>query len=434
MSFFTQVKVTDGNTTAGVTTASTPATAAQPAVVVGLSPNSPLPTGTNTIGTVNVNGGATSANQTTEIAALGTINTTLGSPIQQTGGSVALVAGSASVGNVGINAGSNNIGSITNITGTVSLPTGAATSALQTTANTTLASINTTLGSPLQAGGNVAVTASALPTGAATSANQTTEIAALGTINTSVGSLTTANHTDLLAIKTTLGSPMQTTGGTVGLVDSMAIIGSVRLTNGTNTAAVTAASTAATAAQSAVVVAVSPNSPVSLATGSTVSISQSTYGASNGVFVGGTSQIQVIPTVTVGAYTAGQVVGGLLSFGTVVNSTVLSGVIQSITVANKINYVGGWRLNLFMSVPATTFTDKTTPAIGVADAAKWLDEIYLPNAIQTLGTACSFYNSDNIGSANVLAGSTLYGVLTCVGAPTFVTSTDVIVTVKTLRD
>jgi hypothetical protein len=42
---------------------------------------------------------------------------------------------------------------INNIAGTVSLPTGAATSALQTTGNTALTTINTTLGSPFQAGG-----------------------------------------------------------------------------------------------------------------------------------------------------------------------------------------------------------------------------------------------------------------------------------------
>lgn len=55
---------------------------------------------------------------------------------------------------------------LNNITGTISLPTGAATSALQSTANTTLSTINTTLGSPLQAGGNIVVTSA--PTTAVT--------------------------------------------------------------------------------------------------------------------------------------------------------------------------------------------------------------------------------------------------------------------------
>ena len=80
--------------------ASTAATATDTALVVAISPNNsiaitasglPLPTGA-----------ATSANQSTEITALGTINTTLGSPMQDTGGTVGLVAGSAIIGSVRI--------------------------------------------------------------------------------------------------------------------------------------------------------------------------------------------------------------------------------------------------------------------------------------------------------------------------------------------
>ena len=163
-------------------------------------------------------------------------------------------------------------------------------------------------------------------------------------------------------------------------------------------------------------------------------IDQTTYGTTNAVYVGGTSQSQVTPAVTVGAYSAGNVVGGLISFGTVVNSTVLSGVIESMTVAAKINYTGGFKLNIFASSPSTTFTDKTAPAITTADTAKWLDEIVFSSAVQTLGTNCSFYKADNIGSAVVLAGTTLYGVLTCTGTPTFATTSDVVVTTQILKD
>jgi hypothetical protein len=47
------VEITDGTNVAGISPASTAAMATQPAVVVGLSPNSPLPAGSNTIGSVN---------------------------------------------------------------------------------------------------------------------------------------------------------------------------------------------------------------------------------------------------------------------------------------------------------------------------------------------------------------------------------------------
>lgn len=49
-------KVTDGTNTAAVKAASTAAGATDPSLVVGLSPNSPLPSGSNTIGTVTLSG------------------------------------------------------------------------------------------------------------------------------------------------------------------------------------------------------------------------------------------------------------------------------------------------------------------------------------------------------------------------------------------
>jgi hypothetical protein len=83
--------------------------------------------------------------------------------------------------------------------GSIVLPTGAATAALQTSGNTLLSTINTTLGSPFQAGGSIGNTAfgisgtlpafTSTPTfnlgtlnGAATAANQATEITDLATI------------------------------------------------------------------------------------------------------------------------------------------------------------------------------------------------------------------------------------------------------------
>jgi hypothetical protein len=96
-----------------------------------------LPTGTNSIGQVTANAGtgsftvaqstASNLNATVSIAAAQTLSavTTLGSITNP------------------LPTGSNTIGSISNISGTVSLPTGASTSALQTTGNTSLSSIVT---------------------------------------------------------------------------------------------------------------------------------------------------------------------------------------------------------------------------------------------------------------------------------------------------
>lgn len=83
------------------------------------------------------------------------------------------------------------------------------TAALQTTGNTALSTINTTLGSPLQAGGTVVVT------GVATAANQTTANSSLATIATNTGAAipTQAPTVDIGAVGIS-----QTTPGTTNAV------------------------------------------------------------------------------------------------------------------------------------------------------------------------------------------------------------------------
>lgn len=171
-------------------------------------------------------GAATSANQSTEITALGTINTTLGSPFQAGGsiGNTSFTATQATGTNLHtvVDSGTittitnvvhvdDNSGSLTvdgtvaatqsgtwninNVSGTISLPTGASTSALQTTGNTSLSSIDTKIPSNLTvtstrllvdpSGVTSPISAASLPlpSGASTSANQTTEITALQLID-----------------------------------------------------------------------------------------------------------------------------------------------------------------------------------------------------------------------------------------------------------
>jgi hypothetical protein len=86
-------------------------------------------------------------------------------------------------------------------------------------------------------------------------------IAAGAMVDIGTGGSPAANTVNarLVTINTTLGTPMQATGGTVGLVAGSAIVGSVKVTDGTNTAAVKAASTAAAATDPALVITQSPN-------------------------------------------------------------------------------------------------------------------------------------------------------------------------------
>jgi len=171
-----------------VKAASTAAVATDPAIVVAISPNNTVAaTQSGSWNLVNISGTVSLPTGAATAAGLTTINTTLGSPFQA-GGSIgnttfaATQATAASLNATVVGTGTfatqltGATNNINNIAGTITLPTGAATSALQTTGNTSLTTINTTLGTPMQnSGGSVTANAGTnLNTSAlATSANQT---------------------------------------------------------------------------------------------------------------------------------------------------------------------------------------------------------------------------------------------------------------------
>ena len=95
-----------------------------------------------------------------------------------------------------------------------------------------------------------------------------------------------------------------------------------------------------------------------------------------GSVLGRTSAPSVTPTMTASsAYTAGNVVGGLLTFTNAVDAA-LSGILQRVTVDCKSVQTAGFKLYVFAANPgSSTFTDKTAPAIAAADVGKLIDVI-----------------------------------------------------------
>lgn len=160
------------------------------------------------------------------------------------------------------------------------------------------------------------------------------------------------------------------------------------------------------------------------------------YGTTNSVFVGGTSQVQVLPTVTsASAYAVGNVVGGVMTFANAVNSSVLSGVLESISIAIKSLQTSSFKLYLFKANPtSSTFTDKSAPAIAVADAINLLDVYSFTTPDNGLGNNVTLYVSDAINRSFVASTSSLYAVLITLGTPTFSSTTDVVTTLSILRD
>lgn len=222
-----QTKLTDGTHLGTIKAASTAVLATDTALVAALSPNTPLPAGTNALGSVTVTG---------SVAATGSF-------FQATQPVSGTVTSNAGTGIFAVSAAA------------LPLPSGAAT---ETTLGTRLADATfttriNTLGQKTMSASTPVVLASdqsALPvTGTFFQATQPVSIA--GTVTTA-GTVTanagTNLNTSLLALDSTL------TGGTQRS----------KITDGTNNAGVKAASTAAGATDPALVVAISPNNSVAV--------------------------------------------------------------------------------------------------------------------------------------------------------------------------
>lgn len=144
---------------------------------------------------------------------------------------------------------------------------------------------------------------------------------------------------------------------------------------------------------------------------------------------GNTYGISIVPTVTAGAYAAGNEVGGLLTFyvGT-------GGVLQSIHIDINSVQTATFKLYLFGRNPSNTvWTDKSTPSVNALDAPHLAGVYTLSTADSGLGTH-SVYNLDGIGKALSSVDGNVYGVLVTTGTPTFASTTDVKVALAYLKD
>jgi hypothetical protein len=244
-------KINDGTNTAAVKAASTAAVAADPALVVAISPNNTL--NINASALPLPSGASTAALQTSGNSTLTTISsqlpTTLGT--KTTANSIA------------INIASDQTVPVSAIA--LPLPTGAATSANLTTLGAQTTKIND--------GTNTAAVKAASTAALATDSALVVAISPNSPFTLPSGASTSANQT-------TLGS--QTT----------------KLNDGTNTVTVKAASTAALATDTALVVAMSPNSPFALPSGASTSSNQITLGAQTTTINDGTNTAAVTAAST----------------------------------------------------------------------------------------------------------------------------------------
>jgi len=140
----------------------------------------------------------------------------------------------------------------------------------------------------------------------------------------------------------------------------------------------------------------------------------------------------VTPTITAGAYSAGDAIGGLLEFENAASVYVQSGIIRNVIITDRAKQAAVMNLWLFnRTFTATVDNAAFTPSdadldncIGVVNivAANWF-----PAALSSVAVA-SYQNPNFWFKLQDPGDASLYGQLVAVGTPTYVATDDLSVT------
>lgn len=141
------------------------------------------------------------------------------------------------------------------------------------------------------------------------------------------------------------------------------------------------------------------------------------------------------------AYTANNEVGGLVTFPSLLRLPVttpsaapLSGVLQSVRLTSKSVQTAEFDVTFFSGNPtASTWTDKSAPAITGADILLVEPPIKLTNNFSGLGTH-TVYGADGIARSIKWTSTTGYAIVTTPGTPTFTATSDLQLCAAVLQD
>lgn len=170
-------------------------------------------------------------------------------------------------------------------------------------------------------------------------------------------------------------------------------------------------------------------------TSSALDINVKSGGNSNGLAIAGNSApvipatttvaVPVAPGVTTSAYVSGNVIGGIITFTSILDSVRFAGILESITVKFKGSTVtGNIAINIFKASPSNgTYTDHSAPTWNAADMTNMLGTYTLSTPVSNLGTM-TVYNLDGIGKAIQGTTQSLFVVATVGGTPTLASTSD----------
>ena len=139
------------------------------------------------------------------------------------------------------------------------------------------------------------------------------------------------------------------------------------------------------------------------------------------------------PTITAGAYSANDAVGGLITFADAAYKTFGSGVIQTILVIDDAKQSAELELHLFnKTFPATSDNDAFDPTDD--DLENYIGFILVTTADYADFTDNSAASVSNVGLAFSLLGTSLFGQLVTRGTPTYAATDDLTIKLAILQD
>ncbi len=147
-----------------------------------------------------------------------------------------------------------------------------------------------------------------------------------------------------------------------------------------------------------------------------------------GKVAGGGNSITQTPTVTVGAYSALDAVGGLLTFASAARAAAGMGVVESVVIVDNASQNAEMCLFLFDQT-FTAMADNAPFDPSDADLANCVGFIYIgAGDYKTLtDNSVAVVTNQPLMYKLAAAGTSLFGQLRCAGTPTYVATSDVIV-------
>lgn len=150
---------------------------------------------------------------------------------------------------------------------------------------------------------------------------------------------------------------------------------------------------------------------------------------------GNTFTLAVTQVTNASAYEAGDAVGGKITITNAMRTSGGTGILQSIHLVDKANQKAAMELLIFDSDPsAATITDDTAFAYST-DISKQIARISIAASDYTTINSIATVNLGGLSKVLKASGSVnLYAALVTTGTPTYVSTSDIIITFGILQD